>query len=69
MSVIALTTDGPNRTVVQKQDDFDLEPPKDRAGTWGTWLKTQGPSTPLRSGRDDRVISRICGTAHTSSPW
>jgi dCTP deaminase len=25
MSVIPLTTDGPNRTVVQKQDDFDLE--------------------------------------------
>jgi len=25
--------------------------------------KTQGPSTPLRSGRDDRVIARICGTA------
>jgi len=25
-------------------------------------LKTQGPSTPLRSGRDDRLMARIFGT-------
>jgi hypothetical protein len=29
-------------------------------------LKTRGPSTALRSGRDDKLVSGICGAARQS---